>query len=85
MSRSVALNGLDTPMPDVTACFTLQTATHAAPTVKQRFAAIRHLFDWLVTGQVVPGNPAALVRGSSNSVNTSGNCWTASISACRSA
>jgi hypothetical protein len=22
--------------------------------VKQRLAAIRHLFDWLVTGQVVP-------------------------------
>src|SRR5271165_3188948 len=25
----------------------------AAPSVKQRLAAIRHLFDWLVTGQVV--------------------------------
>ena len=24
----------------------------AAPSVKQRLAAIRHLFDWLVTGQV---------------------------------
>ena len=24
----------------------------SAPTVKQRLAAIRHLFDWLVTGQV---------------------------------
>src|ERR1700739_4604775 len=31
----------------------------AAPSVKQRLAAIRHLFDWLVTGQVVPVNPAA--------------------------
>ena len=31
----------------------------AAPSVKQRLAAIRHLFDWLVTGQVVPINPAA--------------------------
>jgi site-specific recombinase XerC len=29
----------------------------AAPSVKQRLAAIRHLFDWLVTGQVVPVNP----------------------------
>jgi integrase/recombinase XerC len=28
-----------------------------------RLAAIRHLFDWLVTGQVVPVNPAASVRG----------------------
>ena len=35
----------------------------AAPSVKQRLAAIRHLFDWLVVGQVVPANPAASVRG----------------------
>ncbi len=35
----------------------------AAPTVKQRLAAIRHLFDWLVTGQVIPVNPASSVRG----------------------
>ncbi len=35
----------------------------SAPSVKQRLAAIRHLFDWLVTGQVVPVNPAASVRG----------------------
>jgi site-specific recombinase XerC len=34
----------------------------AAPSVKQRIAAIRHLFDWLVTGQVVPVNPAGSVR-----------------------
>ena len=27
----------------------------------QRLAAIRHLFDWLATGEVVPVNPAALV------------------------
>lgn len=48
----------------------LQTQTHAAPTVKQRLAAIRHLFDWLVTGQVVPVNPAASVRGPSYTVRT---------------
>jgi len=39
------------------------TRAVAAPTVKQRLAAIRHLFDWLVVGQVVPVNPAASVRG----------------------
>jgi site-specific recombinase XerC len=50
----------------VAAWIELQTATHAAPTVKQRLAAIRHLFDWLVTGQVVPHNPAASVRGPSH-------------------
>lgn len=35
----------------------------ATPTVKQHLAAIRMLFDWLVTGQVLPTNPAAAVRG----------------------
>lgn len=35
----------------------------AAPSVKQHLAAIRMLFDWLVTGQVVPTNPAWSVRG----------------------
>jgi site-specific recombinase XerD len=35
----------------------------APPSVKQHLAAIRMLFDWLVTGQVVPHNPAASVRG----------------------
>ena len=34
-----------------------------APTAKQKLAAIRMLFDWLVTGQIVPTNPAASVRG----------------------
>jgi site-specific recombinase XerD len=41
----------------------MQTRELAAPSVKQRLAAVRHLFDWLVTGQVVPVNPAASVRG----------------------
>jgi site-specific recombinase XerD len=40
----------------------------SAPTVKQRLAAIRNLFDWLVTGQVTPMNPASSVRGPSHSV-----------------
>src|SRR5579871_2774880 len=34
-----------------------QAQTRKAPTVKLRLAAIRHLFDWLVNGQVVPVNP----------------------------
>ena len=46
----------------------MQTRELAAPTVKQQLAAIRHLFDWLVTGQVVPTNPAASVRGPSHVV-----------------
>ena len=44
----------------------LQTQTLSAPTVKQRLAAIRRLFDWLVTAQIVPHNPAASVRGPSH-------------------
>ena len=44
----------------------LQTQTLSAPTVKLRLAAIRHLFDWLVIGQVMPHNPAASVRGPSH-------------------
>jgi len=35
----------------------------AAPSVKQRLAALRMLFDWLVIGQVMPTNPASSVRG----------------------
>jgi hypothetical protein len=43
---------------------------HAAPGVKQQLAAVRTLFDWLVTGQVVPMNPAAAVRGPKHVVKT---------------
>jgi site-specific recombinase XerD len=41
----------------------------AAPTVKQHLACIRMLFDWLVTGQIVPTNPAHSVRGPRHSVS----------------
>jgi integrase/recombinase XerC len=39
------------------------TREHAAPTVKLRLAALRHLFDWLVTGQLMPANPAGSAWG----------------------
>ena len=35
----------------------------AKPTVKQHLAAVRMLFDWLVTGHVVAVNPATSVHG----------------------
>ncbi|MGF6264394.1 site-specific recombinase XerC [Paraburkholderia youngii] len=54
----------------VAAWIELQTQASSAPTVKQRLAAIRHLFDWLVTGQIVPHNPAAAVRGRAHSART---------------
>jgi site-specific recombinase XerD len=38
-------------------------ADYEKPSVKQHLAAIRMLFDWLVTGQVVATNPAHAVRG----------------------
>ena len=68
----------DNGVPSITAVQPLHVAawvewqqqTHAAPTVKARLAAIRHLFDWLVTGQVVPVNPASSVRGPSHTVRT---------------
>jgi site-specific recombinase XerD len=47
----------------VAAWIEASTLELAAASVKQRLAAIRHLFDWLVTGQVVPVNPAGSVRG----------------------
>jgi integrase/recombinase XerD len=37
--------------------------SYAAPTVKQRLAAIRSLLDWLASGGVLPFNPASAVRG----------------------
>jgi site-specific recombinase XerC len=48
----------------------LQSQKLAAPMIKQHLAAIRHLFDWLVIGQVVPHNPAASVRGPSHTART---------------
>ena len=52
----------------VAAWVEMQTRERAAPTVKQRLAALRHLFDWLVTGQIIPTNPAGSVRGPSHVV-----------------
>jgi site-specific recombinase XerD len=42
----------------------------SAPSVKQQLAAIRMMFNWLVTGQVVPTNPAAAVHGPKHVVKT---------------
>ncbi len=40
------------------------------PSVKQHLAALRMLFDYLVTGQVLPANPAYAVRGPKHVVKT---------------
>jgi site-specific recombinase XerD len=52
----------------VAAWIEMQQQDRAAPTVKQHLAALRHLFDWLVTGQIVAANPAGSVRGPSHVV-----------------
>jgi integrase/recombinase XerD len=52
----------------VAAYVELLRAKRSAPTVKQHLACIRMLFDWLVTGQVMPSNPAHSVRGPRHSV-----------------
>jgi site-specific recombinase XerD len=41
----------------------------SVPTVKQHLACLRMLFDRLVTGQVIPSNPAHAVRGPRHSVS----------------
>src|SRR5262245_23772435 len=61
-SRGIA--SLQQVRPVTVAAFIEQLqATHSKPTVKQHLATIRMLFDWLVTGQVIPTNPAHAVRG----------------------
>jgi site-specific recombinase XerD len=63
-------------IPSVAAVNTMHVAAyieqlgkaHPAPTVKRHLAAIRHLFDYLATGGILPFNPAAAVRGPKHSV-----------------
>ena len=48
--------------PIVVAAY-IEQHSGSPPAMKQHLAAIRMLFDWLVTGQVIPINPASAVRG----------------------
>ncbi len=41
--------------------------SHSAPSIKQHLAALRMLFDWLVTGHVLATNSAHAVRGPKHS------------------
>ena len=62
--ESVGVTSLPDVQPlHVASWIELEARQVSAPSVKQRLAALRHLFDWLVIGQVVPTNPAASVRG----------------------
>jgi site-specific recombinase XerD len=68
----------NTPISNVTNIQPLHVATwietetqeRSAPTVKLRLAALRHFFDWLVTGQIIPTNPTAAIRGPRHSART---------------
>jgi site-specific recombinase XerD len=65
----MGLDRLDAVEPVHVAAYVEQLGTlRSAPTVKQHLAAVRMLFDWLVVGQVVPSNPASVVRGPSHVV-----------------
>lgn len=59
--RSLTLKALE---PIIVAAYIEELSTRLSdPSVKQHLAAIRMLFDWMVTGQVIPTNPAASVKG----------------------
>jgi site-specific recombinase XerD len=63
--------GLTTIRPlDVSAYIEVRQQTHSAPDVKQQLAAVRMLFNWLITGQILPHNPASAVRGPKHVVKT---------------
>ncbi len=65
--RQVSLSGI-TPL--VVATYIEQlTYRRSAPTVKLHLAAIRRLFDFLVTGHIIATNPATSVRGPRHVVN----------------
>ena len=55
---------------DVALYIEIMQQSHTAPTVKQQLSAVRMLFDWLITGQIVPHNPTSAVRGPKHVVNT---------------
>ncbi len=57
-------------------------AAKSAPTVKLHLAAVRMLFDWLVTGQVLRVNPAGSVRGPRHVVKK-GKCPVLTAKQCR--
>ena len=58
------LNELTAVQPFHVAAFIKDLSNNfTPPTVKQHLAALRMLFDWLVTGHIIDMNPAHAVRG----------------------
>jgi len=58
---------IDIEAVHIAAYIELMTQERAAQTVKQHLAAIKSLFDFLVTGGVLTANPASAVRGPKHS------------------
>ena len=59
--RGLTLQSIE---PIAVAVYVKELKTRLAdPSVKQHLAAMKMLFDWLVTGQIIPTNPAASVKG----------------------
>jgi len=59
------------PFDDVAVWVEQLHQRRSAPSVNQQLTAVRMLFDWLITGQIVPMNPASAVRGPKHVVKTS--------------
>src|SRR5215471_10447361 len=58
------ITDLSAVQPFLVAAFLKDIGTEvSAPSVKQHLAALRMLFDWLVTGHVIEVNSAHAVRG----------------------
>ncbi|WP_353723037.1 site-specific integrase [Dyadobacter sp. 676] len=67
--EQLGVGSIDQVMPlHVAALVETLCRSVSSPTVKLRLAAVRHLLDWLATGQVIPHNPAASVKGPRHSV-----------------
>jgi integrase/recombinase XerD len=67
-ARGIALTQLT---PVIVAAYIEELGQHLdKPSVKQHLAALRMLFDYLVTGQVILMNPAYAVRGPKHVVKT---------------
>jgi integrase/recombinase XerD len=52
---------LKTIEPMIVAAY-IEQHKSSIPTIKQHLSALNMLFDWLVTGQIIPFNPAASVK-----------------------
>lgn len=68
MARDIALAQVSSP---IVAAYIDELGLSLAPlSVKLHLAAIKHWFDWLTTGHVLPFNPATAVRGPRHSQTT---------------